>query len=254
MKLHHLRNATFIIEAGANFILVDPMLGGVGYMPPFSFIRFKPQKNPTVQLPQNYKEILNKVTHCLITHRHPDHIDSTAIQFLVAHNIPVTCGIKDVGSLKKRGVNIVQSLKYWEKDTFLEGSITGIPAKHGYGFMAFPMGNVIGFHIVLPDHPSIYISADTIYTNDVEKVLTELKPDISVLAAGSAQFDIGRPVLMDMKDIIRFVIKSPKKVMANHLEAINHCPTTRAQLKRELSQRGLLDKVYIPNDGDTISL
>ena len=254
MKLHHLRNATFIIEAGANFILVDPMLGGVGYMPPFSFIRFKPQKNPTVRLPENHKEILNKVTHCLITHRHPDHIDSAAIQFLVEQNIPVTCGIKDVRSLKKRGVNIVQSLKYWEKDTFLEGSITGIPAKHGYGFMAFPMGNVIGFHVVLPNYPSIYISADTIYTKDVEKALTELKPDISVLAAGSAQFDIGRPVLMDMEDILKFVERSPNKVMANHLEAINHCPTTREQLKSELAQRGLFKKVYIPDDGETISL
>ena len=254
MKLHHLRNATFILEAGANFILVDPMLGGVGYMPPFSFIRFKPQKNPIVALPGNARTILDKVTHCVITHQHPDHIDSTARKFLIERNIPVSCSIKDARSLKKRGLNVTQSLKYWQSESYLGGSIMGIPARHGYGFMSSPMGNVLGFYIEMPNEPSIYISADTIYTNEVEKVLTELKPDISILAAGSAQFDIGRPVLMDMEDIIRFVMKSPKKVMANHLEAINHCPTTRAQLKRELSQRGLLEKVYIPNDGDTISL
>ncbi len=27
MKIHHLRSATFIIEAGPYFILIDPMLG-----------------------------------------------------------------------------------------------------------------------------------------------------------------------------------------------------------------------------------
>ena len=35
MKIHHIRNATFIIEASNNFILVDPMLGKTGFIPLF---------------------------------------------------------------------------------------------------------------------------------------------------------------------------------------------------------------------------
>ena len=89
LKIHHLRNATFVIEAGNNFILVDPMLGGKGFMPAFSFFRFKAKRNPTVDLPTNYEAILDKVTHCLITHLHPDHIDSAGRKFLVKNNIPV---------------------------------------------------------------------------------------------------------------------------------------------------------------------
>jgi len=68
MKIHHLRNATFVIESGANFILVDPMLSGKGKLPPFAYFRHKLKRNPIVSLPDNASQILNKVTQCLITH------------------------------------------------------------------------------------------------------------------------------------------------------------------------------------------
>jgi len=59
MKVHHLRNATLVIETGANFILVDPMLGKKGTAgPTFTLFRFKPQRNPIVDLPSNEIEII----------------------------------------------------------------------------------------------------------------------------------------------------------------------------------------------------
>ena len=36
MKIHQLRNATFIIESGSNHILVDPMLSEKGNLPTFT--------------------------------------------------------------------------------------------------------------------------------------------------------------------------------------------------------------------------
>lgn len=51
MKIQHFGNATMVIEAGDIVILIDPMLGPKGTMPPFSFFRAKPRKNPrTVEL------------------------------------------------------------------------------------------------------------------------------------------------------------------------------------------------------------
>jgi L-ascorbate metabolism protein UlaG (beta-lactamase superfamily) len=254
MKIYHIRNATFVIEAGDRYILVDPMLGDMGSIPAFTYIRFKARRNPTVELPANYQSVLEKVTHCLITHLHPDHIDNGGKQFLINKNIPVICSIKDVEKLKKDGLNVTNNLKYWQKERFLDGTILGVPAKHGYDFIAKKMGNVMGFYLELPDTPSIYISSDTIYTDDVDKVLTEFKPDLTVLASGKAQLDIGKPILMNLKDIVKFVKKSPKKVYANHMESLNHCPTTREQLKNLLEQNKLLDKVYIPIDGESIDI
>lgn len=254
MKIHHLRNATFVIEVGKKYILIDPMLGKVGTLAPFTLFRYKAKRNPLVPLATNSAVILEKVTDCLITHLHPDHLDKAGEKFLVERNIPVVCSIKDEKKLKKRGLNVKMSLRYWEKQSYLDCQIWGIPAKHGYGWISKLMGNVIGFHIQLADAPSIYISADTVYTADVEKVLIELKPDISVVASGTARLDIGQALLMKLNDIILFVEKSPKKVFANHLEALNHCPTTRKKLKEELSKKGLLDKVYIPDDGGSFEV
>jgi hypothetical protein len=114
------------------------------------------------------------------------------------------------------------------------------------------MGKVMGYFIQLPNHPSIYISADTVLTNDVKRVLTELKPDVSVLACGSAQLDFGKPLLMNMNDLLEFIKLAPGKVFANHLEALNHCPTTRTELKNKVSENQLTNKVFIPNDGEFV--
>ena len=253
MKIHHLRNATLVIETNNTFILVDPMLGKKGTAgPPFTLFRSKPLRNPILNLPDNAMEIVNKTTHCLITHLHPDHLDRAAEKFLKERNISITCSVKDEKILKKRGLNVTQTVNYWEESNFLNGTIEGIPAKHGYGFIAKPMGNVMGFFIKLKNEKSIYISADTIYTNAVDKVLKTYKPDISVVASGTAQLDIFKPLLMTLKDILQFTKNAPGVVIANHLEAVNHCPTTRKQLESELTKHQLIEKTCIPEDGEVM--
>ena len=250
LKFHHLRNATMVVETEKDVILIDPMLGNQGIMPSFTLFRHKARRNPTVPLPETSNLILEKVTHCLITHQHPDHIDSKGIAFLIKKNIPVTCSVRDEKAFKKRGINVVQSIKYWEKQQFLGGTIEGIPAKHGYGFIAKPMGNVIGFYLKLPNQKSIYLSSDTIYTDSVDKVLKEYNPDISVLACGTAQFDIFKLLIMDLDDIVKFIKNSSGMVIANHMESINHCPLTRKKLKEILTFNKLIDNVLIPEDGE----
>ena len=223
MKIQHFRNATMVIEAGDKVILIDPMIGPKGTLPPFAFFRFKPKRNPIVSFPENCHPILEKVTHCLITHQHPDHIDKEGEKYLIQKNTPVICSVLDEQAFRKKGLNVVQTVAYWKRTNFLGGKIEGIPARHGYGFVAKPAGNVMGFYIELPNQPSIYLSSDTIYTDDVDKVLKEYQPAISVVAAGSAQFDIFKPLLMTVEDVIRFTKNAPGKVIANHLEAVNGC-------------------------------
>ncbi|MEM9051922.1 MAG: MBL fold metallo-hydrolase [Bacteroidota bacterium] len=254
MKIHHIRNATMIIEAGDKVILIDPMIGPRGTMPPFAFIKSKARRNPTVAMPKGKSDLLERVTHCLITHQHPDHLDAEGIRFLRKKQIPVICSSLDEGAFKKRGFNITQTVDYWKRSDFLGGKIEGIPARHGYGFVAKPAGNVMGFYIELPGERSVYLSSDTIYTRDVEKVLLEYKPDVSVVAAGSARFDLFKPLLMTVEDIVRFIEDAPGRVIANHLESVNHCPTTREQLKTILTAKGLSEKTFIPEDGESIEV
>ena len=253
LHIHHLRNATMIIETAEEVLLIDPMLGRRGTMPSFTLFRHKAKRNPIVELPES-SALLTRVTHCLITHQHADHLDPTAEKFLIEKQLPVTCSVKDEKLFNKKGLKVVQTIDYWKKSSFLGGTIEGIPAKHGYGFVAIPMGNVMGFYLELPNQPSIYLSSDTIYTKEVEKVLKTYQPDISVVACGSAQLDLFGLLLMNMEDIISFVKNAPGKVIANHLEAVNHCPTTRKGFRKVLETKGLSDKVLIPMDGEVMEM
>ncbi len=251
MKIHHLRNATFVLEHQEHFILIDPMLGPKGQIPPFSFIKNKIRRNPLVEMPQD-TAVLEKVTHGLITHLHPDHLDQAGEDFLVRRKIPVTCNQRDEGKLRKKGLNVVQTLDYWQTADFCDGQITGIPAVHGYGLIAKLMGNVIGFHIEFNQQDSLYLSADTVYTADVDRVLKEYQPKVAVLAAGSAAFDVGGKLLMNEADLLTFVQNAPGQVYANHLDALNHCPMTRTKFSQLMAENQLSEKVKFPADGTTL--
>ena len=262
MKLHHLRNATFVIESGPHHILIDPMLSEKGELPPFSYFKHKAARNPMVALPPNAPEILARVTHCLVTHSqkwgiealtHTDHFDKPGRDFLREKNIPVVCLKRDASYMEKTGISVGVKLNYWEPADLLGGKITAVPARHGHSWMANFMANGAGFFPELPDEPSIYIAGDTVYTADTERVLTEMKPDIAVVAAGSASLDVGGSILMPLEEILTFIETAPHTVVANHMEALNHCPTTRATLKEKLAERKLLSKTLIPDDGETLT-
>ncbi|SDG83926.1 MBL fold metallo-hydrolase [Psychroflexus sediminis] len=251
MTYHHLRNATAVIQTKNDFILVDPMLGEVGTIEAFTKERFPPVRNPLVKLPENTEFLLQKVTHVLLTHQHADHLDEPGISFLIENNLPVTCSVMDAKDLKEKGLNVVLELEYNKPRAFLGGTIEGIPARHGYGKVAELMGNVTGFYIKMPNEPGLYLASDTILTDEVARVLVDYQPDISVIPCGSAQLDAYEPILMTVDDILRFTNLNLGTTICNHLEALNHCPTRREDLKLRFKEQKLSQKVWIPEDGDS---
>lgn len=156
--------------------------------------------------------------------------------------------------MRKNDIEVEAELNYWESASLHGGQIIAVPAQHGHSWMHRFMANGAGLHLNIPGEPSIYISGDTVFTDDVRRALTEFRPDIAVVAAGSASLDVGGPILMPMKEIIDFVKQSPNKVIANHMDALNHCPTTRIKLKSELEKNDFLSKTFIPDDGETLNL
>lgn len=262
MKIHHLRNATFVIEAGPHHILIDPMLSDPSALPPFAYFAHEPARNPLVSLPPNAPDILERVTLCLVTHSqkwgigpltHTDHFDKPGRDFLRERDIPVICLARDAAYMEKNGIRVDAKLRYWAPVDLFGGRITAVPARHGHGWMARFMANGAGFHLALPGEPSIYISGDTVYTADTERALADLRPDIAVVAAGGASLDVGGPILMPLPEIMKFIANAPGNVVANHMDALNHCPVTRHRLKRALAGSGLTEKVFIPGDGEVLT-
>ncbi|WP_231991060.1 hypothetical protein [Pseudomonas sp. 7SR1] len=78
------------------------------------------------------------------------------------------------------------------------------------------------------------------------------QPQVSVIPAGGARFDLGGDIIMGIEEAIEFTRLSGAAVLANHLEAISHCPTTRKALRDAAMTAGLGARLYVPEDGQTL--
>ena len=252
MKIQHIRNACMILHYKDQRILVDPCLNPKGTLPPYALFRKRPQLNPIVDLPPNAESVLSQITSGLITHcryGHFDHLDKSGLRLLAQKQVSVHCNYLDEPYLKRRGIKTI-ALKINQRNEFLGGSIIPFPTAHGRGLVGMLMRPGTGYFIELPDEQTMYISGDTVMTPTVNRVLSDLQPDISILNAGTATLDFGKPVLMPIHEQLEFIRTAPGKVIAVHLDAFNHCLTTREALRHTVEKEGLAGKVAIPEDGE----
>lgn len=255
MKITQLRNATAIIELGAYRILVDPMLAPRGALPPLKF--FGPRdRNPIVDLPSGTDAALDAVTHCLITHcqkGHFDHLDRTGKHWLRSTQIPVICTPHDAGHLRQRGLNVMPLTEnHHEPQPFLGGWIRTVACRHGKGMVGMLMEHGVGYFIEMPGEPSLYLSGDTILTPEVLAFIKRHQPDISLIPAGGAHFDVGHEIIMGTADVIAFSQAMKGITVANHMEALSHCPVQRMELRHAAVRAGVGDRLRIPADGETL--
>lgn len=258
MRITQLRNATIVLEFEARgapvALLVDPMLSPQGDLPTLRYLGGTRRRNPVVELPGSSEAVLSRVTHALITHcqrGHFDHLDRAGKQFLRGRGTPVLCMPRDAAYLAARGL-VVQPLSGAGRQPFLgSGHITPIACVHGHGWVGRLMEHGHGYLIEMPGEPSVYLAGDTVLTPEVRDCLTQLRPDVAVLPAGGARFDLGGEILMDGPDVIEACALAPGVVVANHLEALDHCPTTRAGLAGLAARAGVQSRLWIPGDGES---
>jgi hypothetical protein len=73
--------------------------------------------------------------------------------------------------------------------------------------------------------------------------------------AGGARFIDGDPITMTPDDVLQVRDKLPtSKIIAVHMDTVNHCFSTRAILAKVLSEKGLVNVIAIPLDGEIIHL
>jgi L-ascorbate metabolism protein UlaG (beta-lactamase superfamily) len=255
MKITQLRNATAIISIGSLRILVDPMLAPKGALPPLRLLGER-VRNPLVELPPSADAELKTVTHCLITHcqkGHFDHLDRAAKRWLREKQIPVICTPHDAEHLRQRGLNVHPLPEnHAAPQPFFGGRIRTVPCTHGRGMVGLLMEHGVGYFIEMPGEPSLYLSGDTILTDTVRGFIRHYQPDVAVVPAGGAKFDLGHEIIMNAEEVLEFCRSFGGATVANHLEALGHCPVTRAQLASAARQAGLGSRLHIPEDGETL--
>ncbi len=249
MQIQQIRNATMLVSLGEHRLLVDPMLAGPGALPGFKVFGGGRRRNPLVPLPPQTEAMLDTVTGVLVTHEHPDHFDSAARRWITSRGLPVWTNGVDAPSLRRKGLDV-----HVLEDGALGMRVEVIRSRHGRGLMGWLMGPVCGYYLAHPDEPSVYITGDTVQTEPVTEAVHRLQPHVVVAPAGAANMGLGGDILLSVDQLVELIRAAPGEVVLNHLEALDHCPTTRAGLRERMRREGLIDRVHIPADGERVSL
>lgn len=249
MRLRLIRNATLLVRVADRTLVVDPMLDPAGARPPVENTP-NPVRNPLVELPEPPEVIAGTVDAALVTHLHRDHLDDTAVR-LLRKDLPVFCQPPDAGRLDPfTDVRPVEDALEWDGLR-----IARTAGRHGTGRIAEALGPVSGFVLAAAGEPTLYLAGDTIWCDEVAAALDRHRPDVVVVNAGAARFLEGDPIVMTADDVVTVARYAPAaRVVAVHLEAINHCTLTRADLHQRLHEEGLTYRVTVPEDGAEVPL
>ena len=240
MRLRLIRHATLQVDVGDRRVVVDPMLDPAAARPPVEGTP-NPRRNPLVELPEPAEVVIEGAAAVLVTHLHSDHLDDTAIA-LLPRDVPVFCAPGDADTLRGHGFGDVRPV---EAELDWDGvRIARTEGVHG------SLGPTPGFVL-----DGLYIAGDTIWCDEFRDALDEHHPDVVVVNAGAASYLEGDPIVMDADDVVATARHAPDaRIVAVHMEAINHCLQTRADLHQRLREEGLTDRVTVPEDGAEIPL
>lgn len=257
-----IRNQTLKIKSGDTTLLIDPMLAEPGAYPGFPDTYRSELRNPLTPLPIPVAEILDGVDAVILTHTHLDHWDNAA-QEALPKNLPIYVQDENDASLvRSQGFNNVHILGQTDKIGNLE--IARTACQHGTLKMfedpvvGKSLGDVMGMVFKTPDCKKLYLAADTIWFKGVDDAISTYQPEIIILNTGGAattldKFKDSPEIIMDKKDVLRAVKAAPdSKIIAVHMDAINHMTNDRKDVSEYAYRHGIRDKVLIPFDGETM--
>ncbi|GMK37799.1 hypothetical protein PCCS19_08530 [Paenibacillus sp. CCS19] len=246
MRVQLIRHATLWLEYAGVTFLIDPMFSPQGANPPI-MNSDNERRNPLVPLPGELDAWLAPDA-VIVTHLHADHWDAAAAQALPKSST-ILCQPGNQDAFRTAGFTDVTEII--DSTTFRGVTVHRTNGQHGTGEIGERMGKVSGFVFQADGEPTLYIAGDTIWCEDVKTALDTYKPDLTIVNAGGARFVVGDPITMDADDVIQVVQYAPyTKVIAVHMDSINHCHVTRDVLRARLAEQRLLEQLAIPEDGE----
>lgn len=262
MNVQLIRNATVKVTYGDTTFLVDPMLAEPETYPGFQDTYRSELRNPLTPLPMPIGDILKGVDAVILTHTHLDHWDEAA-QKALPKDIPLFVQDEtDAALLRSQGF---QNVRILANTTEFGGvTLSRTACKHGSDMMfADPtvgasLGNVMGIVFKAPGEKTAYLAADTVWFSGVDDAISAHQPDIIILNTGGAALTIEKfkdnpYIIMGKEDTLHASKAAPNaKIVAVHMDAINHMTVDRKNVSEYAYEHGIRDKVLIPFDGEVL--
>jgi L-ascorbate metabolism protein UlaG (beta-lactamase superfamily) len=238
VRLTLVRHATLLVELGGRRILVEPMLDPPGARPPVEDTP-NPRPNPLVPLPLPPEEVVAGLDAVMVTHLHRDHFDDTGAR-LVPRDVPVFCQPEDEERLRELGLDA----RPVDADLAWDGlRIARTCGRHGSDEATIAaLAPVSGFVV-----DELYLAGDTVWCPEVEEAIERHRPRVAVVNGSGARFLEGGPLVMTAAQV-REVVERVPTVVVVHLEAVNHCLETRAEV------RAAVPEALVPEDGETMEV
>ncbi len=250
-----IRNATILVNyAGVRF-LIDPMFADPGAYPGFPGSAMIHLRNPLVSLPVAVADLVD-ADAVIVTHTHIDHWDDAAQKALPKAMPIFVQNPTDAATIRGQGFSDVRIMTADTRFKGVQLSRTG--GHHGADAVLRavptldPVSGVVFRH---RSHKAVYVAGDTIWDAAVAQAIQTYKPDVIVLNAGYAQWvDLG-PILMGPQGVLSVHrAASTAQLVATHMEAINHCVLSRADLAAFAKKEGFAQRLLIPADGERVSI
>lgn len=250
-----IRNATLKIQYAGKTILLDPMLGEKGT----EMSALGVNLNPRVHLTMPVSEVLKGVDFVLLTHAHIDHYDPAAKR-LISQNMPWYVQPADYDSVAVK--DHFRNTTVIKENVNVAGiTIIRIAGNHGRGKLGEMMGASSGYVLKADGQPTLYVMGDCVWNEVTQKAVKEHQPEYIVVNSGGAilppMSKTDGPIIPNEAETMQIIDDCPvnTRFIAVHMDAIDHCQTTRAILRNEARHHGTdMSRLIIPEDGESITL
>lgn len=253
-----IRNATVVFNYGGKKILIDPMLADQGAYPGFEGTVNSHLRNPLVGLPVAAESLFD-VDAIIVTHLHPDHWDAVAASTLPKDKPVFSQNEDDAAAIRGAGfkdVRMMSEATKFEGLTFAKTHCQhGSDQAYAIPQVAAVLGQASGLYFNAEGEKSVYFVGDSVWTAEIESNLERFQPDVVIVNAGFAELPGLGGIIFGKQDVQRVNRILPDALIISiHMEAVNHCTLTRAELAAYVEAEGFTKSVIIPQDGQTINL
>jgi len=202
------------------------------------------------------KEEIIDVDAVIVTHLHEDHWDEEARKVL-PKALPIFAqNDADAETIRGQGFSDVRVLS--ATSSFKDVQLIKTGGRHGteahYAKIGKILGQVCGVVFKQAGAKTVYLAGDTIWQEDVAAALDAHRPDVAILNTGYAMVvGIEGGIIMGTQDVLSVHKVAPDTLLiGSHMEAVNHCTVSRADLRAFARANGFADKLRTPGDGETL--